>query len=207
MILSLALSDGYTVQCMTCARVWAERTCQRPGAVRIRYLVPEIINHPYHHHQLTSSNSNSGSLLLVVMGAAVVVVAAADCGGGGDGHQYAAVVLVAGVKFYLVRTWYQVQGFCADAYRIIMKKAVSQDYCTITEVYSWVNVFASANSSKKFRHSTNHFRDQTGGIHRGGYTETKKIKFTTPPAKSSRNPSPLVCFTLSPFLGLLLLLA
>ena len=37
------------------------------------------------------------------------MVAAADCGGGGDGHQYDAVVLVAGVKFYMVRTWYQVK--------------------------------------------------------------------------------------------------
>ena len=47
---------------------------------------------------------------------AVVVVAAADCGGGGDGHLYDAVVLV--VKFYLVRTWYQVvEGFRADAHR------------------------------------------------------------------------------------------
>ena len=35
---------------------------------------------------------------------AVVVVAAANFGGGGDVHLYVAVVLVVGVKFYLVRT-------------------------------------------------------------------------------------------------------
>ena len=64
----------------------------------------------------------------------MVVAAAADCGGGGDRHQYAAVVLVAGVKFYLVRTWYQVKGFCADAYRMTMKAISEGLYCTIIEL-------------------------------------------------------------------------
>ena len=50
----------------------------------------------------------------------MVGVAAADCGGGDDGHLYLAVVLVV-VEFYLVRTWYQVKGFCADAHRLTMK--------------------------------------------------------------------------------------
>ena len=49
---------------------------------------------------------------------AVVIVAAADCGGGGDGRLYVAALFVIAVKFYLVRTWYQVvEGFRADAHR------------------------------------------------------------------------------------------
>ena len=58
-----------------------------------------------------------------------MVIAAVNCGGGGDGHLliiYVAVVLV-GVKLYVVRTWYQVKGFCADAHRLTMK-AISQSY-------------------------------------------------------------------------------
>ena len=58
---------------------------------------------------------------------AVVVVAVADCGGGGVGHLCVTVVLVVGVKFYLIRSWYQVKGFCADAHRLTMK-AISQSY-------------------------------------------------------------------------------
>ena len=88
-----------------------EKNNQVPGTT-------EVTNHPY-HHQLTSSNSSSRSLLLVVMAVAVVVVAAINCGGS-DGHLYLAVVLVV-VEFYLVRTWYQVKGFCADAHRLTMK--------------------------------------------------------------------------------------
>ena len=103
----------YCIRCCCCVlqRHWKE-TNQVPGTT-------EISNHPYHQHQLTSSSS-SRSLLLVVVGVAVVGVAAADCGGGDDGHLYLAVVLVV-VEFYLVRTWYQVKGFCADAHRLTMK--------------------------------------------------------------------------------------
>ena len=104
--------------------------CCVTGKKTTRYQVPEIINDPYHDHQLTSSNSSSRSLLLVIVGVAVAVVAAADCGGGGDGHLYVAVVLAV-VKFYLVRTWYQVKDVCADARRLTMK-AISQGDCTIT---------------------------------------------------------------------------
>ena len=55
-----------------------------------------------------------------MVGVAVVVIAAADCGGG-DVHLYVAVVLVEGVKFYLVRTWYKGKYFCTDAHRSTMK--------------------------------------------------------------------------------------
>ena len=64
----------------------------------------------------------------MVVVVAVVVVAAADCGGG-DGHLYVAVFFL--VKFYLVlRTWYQVKDFCADAHLLTLK-AKAQGYCTI----------------------------------------------------------------------------
>ena len=42
----------------------------------------------------------------------MVVVLAADCGSSGDGHLHVAVVLV-GVKFYPVRTWYTRQKVSA----------------------------------------------------------------------------------------------
>ena len=51
----------------------------------------------------------------------MVVVAASDCGGGGDGH-LCVIVLVVGVEFYLVCTWYQGKGFCADLHRVPMRK-------------------------------------------------------------------------------------
>ena len=69
-----------------------------------------------------------------------MVIAAVNCGGGGDGHLliiYVAVVLV-GVKLYVVRTWYQVKGFCADAHRLTMKnqrypKAIAQLVVGLTQ--------------------------------------------------------------------------
>ena len=74
----------------------------------------------------------------MVVGVAVVVVAAANFGGGGDVHLYVAVVLVVGVKFYLVRTWYQVKGFFADAHRLTTK-AISQGYCTTVGLTEWIH--------------------------------------------------------------------
>ena len=65
----------------------------------------------------------------MVVGVVVVAVAAADCDDGGDGHLYVTVVLV-DVKFYLVYTWYQVKGFCANAPHFTVK-AIYQDYSTI----------------------------------------------------------------------------
>ena len=100
----------YRIRC--CGLLRHLKTNQVPGTT-------EIINHPHHHHQLTSSNS-SRSLLLVLLRVAVVVVVAAGCGGG-DGYLYVAVVLVVVVKFHLVRTWYQLNGFCADAHRLTVK--------------------------------------------------------------------------------------
>ena len=106
--------DIYCIRSTCCCVVLQRLTGKNPT----RYHVPEIINYPYQHHHLTISKSSSRSFLLVGVGVAVVLVAAADCGGGGDGRLYVAALFVIAVKFYLVRTWYQVvEGFRADAHR------------------------------------------------------------------------------------------
>ena len=145
----------------------------------------EIINHPHHYHQLTSSNSSSRSLLLVL-----VADAAAGCDGGGDGHLYVAVVLV--VKFYLVNTWYQINGFCDDVHHFTVKAIYQAYYCTIMGLTLCIrfNKFMLINPTPYCPFS----RLERGVYFRGVHWNQLNIKKKL---KSSSNPSPPFFFTMT----------